>query len=74
MTANVDIITATAEAVLFLPNRAIKQDESGQKYVEILKLGNNVQKIKIEIGLKGDTGTEIKSGLKEGQEVIVSKK
>lgn len=73
MTANVDIITATAENVLYLPSRAVKQDETGKKYVEILKFGNNVEKVTIETGLKADTGTEIKNGLKEGQEVIISK-
>ncbi|MCX6745162.1 MAG: efflux RND transporter periplasmic adaptor subunit [Candidatus Parcubacteria bacterium] len=73
MTANVDIITATAENVLSLSGRAIKQDETGKKYVEILKFGNNVEKVMIETGIKADTGTEIKSGLQEGQEVIISK-
>lgn len=74
MTANVDLITATLENVLYVPNRAIKQDPSGEKYVEVLGSGNTIQKVNVEAGLKADTGTEIKSGLKEGQEVIISKK
>ncbi len=74
MTANADIVTATADNVLYLPNRAIKQDETGKKYVEILKFGNNVEKVYVETGIKADLGTEIKTGLNEGQEVIVFKK
>jgi len=74
MTANIDLITATADNALYVSNRVIKQDANGQKYVEVLGFGNLVQKVNVEIGLKGDTGTEIKSGLKEGQAVIVSKK
>ena len=74
MTANIDFITATADNVLYVSNRDIKTDTAGQKYVEVLVFGNIVQKVNVEIGLKADTGTEIKSGLKEGQDVIVSKK
>jgi RND family efflux transporter MFP subunit len=74
MTANVDILTARAPNVLYLPSRAIKQTEAGQKYVEVLGFGNIVRQINIETGLKGDLGTEVKSGLSEGQEVIVYQK
>jgi RND family efflux transporter MFP subunit len=74
MTANVDLITATLDNVLYVSNRVIKQDASGQKYVEVLGFGNVVQKVNVEVGLRADTGTEIKSGLTEGQEVILSKK
>jgi HlyD family secretion protein len=74
MTANVDLITATVENALYVSNRVIKQDTNGQRYVEVLGFGNTVQKVNVEVGLRADTGTEIKSGLKEGQDVIVSKK
>lgn len=74
MTANVDIITAMVENVLYLSNRTIKTDDNGSKYVEIQKLGGGEERLDIQIGIRGDLGTEIKSGLKEGQEVIVSKK
>ncbi|MCX6740043.1 MAG: HlyD family efflux transporter periplasmic adaptor subunit [Candidatus Parcubacteria bacterium] len=74
MTANVDLITATLENVLYVSNRVIKQDPNGQKYVEVLGFGNIIKKVNIEAGLRADIGTEIKSGLSEGQEIIVSKK
>ncbi|MDD5341437.1 MAG: biotin/lipoyl-binding protein [Patescibacteria group bacterium] len=74
MTANVDIMTASAPNVLYLSSRSIKQTDSGQKYVEILGFNNTVKQINVETGLKGDTGTEIKSGVSEGQDVIVYQK
>jgi HlyD family secretion protein len=74
MTANIDLITATVDNVLYVSNRVIKQDPNGQRYVEILGFGNVVQKVNVEAGLRADSGTEIKSGLTEGQAVILSKK
>ncbi|MCX6746237.1 MAG: efflux RND transporter periplasmic adaptor subunit [Candidatus Parcubacteria bacterium] len=73
MTANVDIQTAQKDDVLYVPNRAIKETETGQKYVEILKFGSPV-KVNISVGLKGDQGTEVQSGLNEGQEIIIYSK
>ena len=73
MTANVDIQTAQKDDVLYIPNRAIKETETGQKYVEILKFGQPI-KVNVSVGLKGDQGTEVQSGLKEGQAIIIYSK
>ncbi|HDQ22936.1 MAG TPA: efflux RND transporter periplasmic adaptor subunit [Candidatus Uhrbacteria bacterium] len=73
MTANVDIITAEKEDVLFVPRRAVKEDLDGLRYVEILKNGQ-AERANVSIGLRGDEGTEILSGLNEGQEVIIYKR
>lgn len=73
MTANVDILTDQRTNVLFVPSRAIKENDAGNKYVEILKNGKAIQ-VEVKIGLKGDQGrTEIINGLQEGQDVIVFK-
>jgi len=73
MTANVDIITAEKEGVLFVPRRAVKEGLEGLRYVEILKNGQ-AERVNVSIGLRGDEGTEILSGLNEGQEVIIYKR
>jgi multidrug efflux pump subunit AcrA (membrane-fusion protein) len=74
MTANVDILTAQKENVLLIPSRAVKETETGQKYVELLKHGKP-EKVNVTTGLKGDQGKiEIVAGLKEGEEVIIYKK
>ncbi len=74
MTANLDIRTAEKNGVLRIPLRAIK-NEGEQKYVEILKENNQPEKVEITTGLEGDEGmVEIKSGLTEGEKVVVGVK
>jgi len=73
MTANVDILTAKEENVLYIPNRAIKETETGQRYVEVLKF-SRPEKVNITVGLRGDQGTAVRSGLNEGQEIIIYSK
>ncbi|OGY41615.1 MAG: hypothetical protein A2Y82_01370 [Candidatus Buchananbacteria bacterium RBG_13_36_9] len=73
MTANVDIVTAEKNDVLIVPIRAIKETQDKKKYVEILSFGKPKQ-VFVEIGLRGDDGYEITSGLNEGDQVIVYKK
>jgi len=71
MTANVTIITQKKENVLYLPERAIIE-ENGKKYVRI-PFGSKFKKIKVETGLETSDGNiEIKSkDLKEGDKVIL---
>ncbi|MFC1598903.1 efflux RND transporter periplasmic adaptor subunit [Patescibacteria group bacterium] len=73
MTANVDIITDKKENVIYIPNRAVKENEDGSKYVEILSFGSP-KSVDITTGLRGDEGTEIKTGLKDNQEIIIYKR
>jgi RND family efflux transporter MFP subunit len=68
MTANVTIFTAQKNGVLIVPARAIKTNS--EKYVEVLKAGNTVERRTVVVGLRGDDGVEIVSGLNEGEEVI----
>ncbi|MFA5318308.1 MAG: efflux RND transporter periplasmic adaptor subunit [Patescibacteria group bacterium] len=68
MTANVKIITAEKEDVLFAPFRAVKA-KNGDKYVDVLINNMPEQKI-VETGLRGDEGIEILSGVGEGEDVV----
>jgi len=70
MSVTADIIINSKKNVLLLPNNAIKSNK-GINSVQILD-GNNVRFQKIEVGLSNDTMTEIISGLKEGDRVILS--
>jgi HlyD family secretion protein len=70
MTANLEIIIEQAENVLTVPNRAVKT-VGQQKVVTLLVDGEQVQ-TPVEIGLTGDTRTEIAGGLSEGDVVVVS--
>lgn len=69
MTANIDLITAERKNIIAIPRRAIFT-EQGKYWVELLK-NNQEQKIAITTGLLVGNGLiEIKSGLKEGDQVI----
>jgi len=71
MSCNVDVLTAQAEDVLMIPQRAVKT-EGTKQYVEVLKVdGISVEKVYVEIGLSGDSGmVEVLNNLKVGEKVV----
>jgi len=71
MTGSVDIFTASREAVINLPGRAVfRQDD--QNFVRVVVGDREYRRQPVELGLRGSTGrVEIVSGLKEGERVIV---
>lgn len=68
MAANASLILETKSDVLLIPSAAI-QTQAGQSYVRVLRDGRE-QQVPVEVGLLGDTQTEIISGLSEGDEVV----
>lgn len=73
MTANVLIRTAVSEDTLYVPISAIV-NKGGKTYVEVLENKKLVDK-EVRTGLKNSTGMiEITSGLKEGEQVVISTK
>jgi HlyD family secretion protein len=74
MTADVDILTAQRENVLFLPQRVVATKNS-QKFVRVLDEKNQVTEKEVKTGLRGSSGEiEILEGLNEGDRVIISTK
>ena len=71
MGISANIITNTKDDVLLISSSAVKSDDSGNNYVQILKNGKPVNQ-NIEIGLSSESQTEITSGLQEGDVVITS--
>jgi macrolide-specific efflux system membrane fusion protein len=69
-TATVQVTTASAENVLYVPTAAVRT-AGGQSSVTVLSGGKQVPKI-VQIGTQGDQGTEIKSGLNEGDQVVIA--
>src|SRR5713101_5529455 len=69
MTANVTVTVAQANNVLVVPNAAI-QTVNGTPSVTVYAGGQQVS-TEVEPGLAGDTTTEIKGGLKEGDRVVL---
>ncbi|MDD5547849.1 MAG: efflux RND transporter periplasmic adaptor subunit [Candidatus Pacebacteria bacterium] len=71
MTANLDIVTAIAENVIVIPQRAVI-GRNGSKTVNVLEDGKAVEK-SVKAGLRGvDGNVEITEGLSEGEAVITS--
>jgi multidrug efflux pump subunit AcrA (membrane-fusion protein) len=67
MSVSATIITEVRQDVLLVPDAAVKSN--GEQYVEMLE--NNVPRNQtVETGLSNDTMTEIKNGLKEGDNVV----
>ncbi len=71
MTANAELVTASRENVLLVPNRAITADRQAGKYYVNLVQGDTVVKTEVTIGLRDNKYTEITSGLKDGDELFI---
>jgi len=69
MTATCEFLVEAARNVLYLPSRAVRESREG--YVVSVKKAEQVEEVPITVGLIGDDRTEIKSGLGEGDEVVV---
>lgn len=69
MTANIDILTATAKNVINVPQRAV-YTKDGEKYVRIVE-GQGYNEVKVKTGLRGTDGAiEILEGVSEGDKVV----
>ena len=67
MTANVDIVVASAEDALLVPNRAIEADrEAGCFYVTRRRAQGATERVEVLIGLRDESHTQILEGLEEG--------
>ena len=71
MTASVEVITAEVNDALHVPTAAVRgQGDTGT--VTVVKNGGRQETVTVAVGLRGDESVQIKSGLREGQEVVVS--
>ena len=68
-TATVEVTVARASDVLYVPTAAVRT-AGGQSTVTVQQNGSQVVKT-VETGVRGDQGTEITSGLNEGDRVVI---
>jgi len=66
--ASVTVTTARATNVLAVPTSSVTTDAQGESTVKLVKDGKSTSRT-VRIGIKGDTYTEIKSGLSVGDVV-----
>jgi HlyD family secretion protein len=73
MTANAEIILDEHKGVLMVPESAVQYDNQKKASVEIpdKKQKEGKRKIPVTVGLSNGSVTEILSGLKEGQQVVL---
>lgn len=71
MTGNIDIQTAKRTNVLWVPFRALTK-EGTKTFAQVKQGDQTFKKVEVTTGLEGDDGTiEVKTGLKEGDEVTI---
>ena len=73
MTANAEILLDEHKNVLMIPEGAIMYDKDKKASVDIPepKAKDGMKKIAVNIGISNGAKTEVLSGLKEGQEVVL---
>ena len=71
MTTQNTVEIASADNVLMVPTVAIKTKD-GKKFVRVLGTNNQAVDREIQTGLKDSMNTEVKSGLNEGEKVVMS--
>jgi HlyD family secretion protein len=72
MSATAGILVARADNVWLAPNWAIRREpQTGQAYLS-LKVGGALQEVPVQTGLRGDTHTEVQSGVSTGDVAAVS--
>lgn len=71
MSAQVSIVIDQVKDVLQVPAEVIKTNKKGEKFVTVLNNGSREDRI-VETGLTNNIYTEIKSGLKENEEIILT--
>jgi HlyD family secretion protein len=71
LTASAHVVTDKVDNVLVVPNAAIQR--SGTTGVVTVMEADGVQRqVQVELGLAGDSTTQVLSGLREGQQVVLA--
>jgi HlyD family secretion protein len=70
MTASLNVVIQQKDNVLLVPNRAVRT-QGRQKVATVLFEGQQIQ-VSVTTGMNNDTMTEVTSGLKEGDTVLIS--
>ena len=68
--ATVAVTTRTAANVLYVPSTAVSHIDNGSGTVTV-RSNKKDEQLTVQIGLQGDRYTEIRSGVNEGQDVVL---
>ncbi|HBB02503.1 MAG: RND family efflux transporter MFP subunit, HlyD family secretion protein [Candidatus Peregrinibacteria bacterium GW2011_GWF2_38_29] len=71
MTANIDIVTATRENALYVPQRAVFAID-GERFVKIQDEDGKIYDVKVKAGIRDVNGNmEILEGVKAGDKIVI---
>jgi multidrug efflux pump subunit AcrA (membrane-fusion protein) len=73
MSATADIIIDKRSNVLLVPDRAIQKDSQGNPVVKVM-INGQIQERQVVTGISDGLKTEILSGLREGEVVVIETK
>ncbi len=71
LSASLDIVTSSAEDVLYVPIQSVFE-ENGKSYINVPGEDGRVEKAEVTTGIYNFDFIEIKSGLNEGDTVLIS--
>jgi HlyD family secretion protein len=72
MTANLNIVIASADNALLVPNQAITADRQAHKYYVTRQLPDGtIQRLEVRIGLQNDSETQIVQGVNAGDKLVL---
>ena len=71
MSADLEVVLDRKEADLVVPTQAVLEHDVGGSYVYVLAKGR-IEERPVSIGLSNWNRTEILSGIRRGEEVVVS--
>jgi HlyD family secretion protein len=74
MTGDAAIITGVESDVVYVPLRAVLENDEGGNYVRIMNADGSVDERDVVTGLEGEGGTVQVTGVEEGETVIVLEK
>lgn len=73
MSANASIVVQEVENVLTVPNWAIRLNrETGEAFVQVKQADGSIAEIAVVVGLRNELSSEVRSGLQEGDVVVVT--
>lgn len=73
MSANAAIVVEEIEDVLVVPNWAVRLNrESGEAFVNVRRPEGTIEEVVVVTGLRNDQFSEVVSGLREGDEVVIT--
>jgi HlyD family secretion protein len=71
MTGEAFVILETRADVLVVPNNFLQLAADGSAYVEMLDANNQQIQVEVQLGLQGDEFSEVVSGLRAGDVIVV---